>query len=266
MVVSAQIMLTIMKQTLLLLMVGSIITQGIVSGLPELKIKLMGSNSFSNIMANTDIEGTKTLVFQTEDSESVLALAEAISGFNNVTYQNNLVLRTIIGVDTGTSYLVETISKPTMTGDGSNVTFNFNADLELHYSIDYVKEGVDDVTDETITTSASPVALSGPCTVTAYTKWNNSKSDNVVGTLFGFADAEPTATYQLGGTVNSPSILPSLPESAEVTYADSGDKQTNNINSRTGVISINGVATESYTATTVFSDGRYEDENEGRGA
>ena len=158
----------------------------IVSGLPVLNIKLMGTNSFSYIMANTDIEGTKTLVFQTEDSESVLALAEAISGFNNVTYQNNLVFRTIIG-DEGETFSVETISKPTMTGDGSNVTFTFNAGMELHYSIDYAKEGVADVTDATISTSGTSVALSGPCTVTAYTKWNNSQSDEVVGKLFGFA-------------------------------------------------------------------------------
>ena len=157
----------------------------IVSGLSVLNIKLMGSSSFSNIMANTDIEGTKTLVFQTEDSESVLALAEAISGFNNVTYQNNLVFRTIIGEPN--TYSVETISKPTMTGNGSNVTFTFNAGMELHYSIDYVKEGVADVTDATISTSGTSVALSGPCTVTAYTKWNNSQSDEVVGKLFGFA-------------------------------------------------------------------------------
>ena len=159
----------------------------IVSGLPVLNIKLMGSSSFSNIMANTDIEGTKTLVFQTEDSESVLALAaEAIYGFNNVTYQNNLVFRTIIG-DTGETFSVETISKPTMAGNGSNVTFTFNDGLELHYSIDYAKEGVADVTDATISTSGTSVALSGPCTVTAYTKWNNSQSDEVVGKLFGFA-------------------------------------------------------------------------------
>ena len=157
----------------------------IVSGLPVLNIKLMGSSSFSNIMANTDIEGTKTLVFQTEDSESVLALAEAISDFNNVTYQNNLVFRTIIGEPN--TYSVETISKPTMTGDGSKVTFTFNAGMELHYSIDYAKEGVADVTDATISTSGTSVALSGPCTVTAYTKWNNSQSDEVVGKLFGFA-------------------------------------------------------------------------------
>jgi len=157
----------------------------IVSGLPVLNIKLMGSSSFSYIMANTDIEGTKTLVFQTEDSESVLALAGEISDFNNVTYQNNLVFRTITG-DAGETFSVETISKPTMTGDGSKVTFTFNAGMELHYSIDYVKEGVADVT-ATISTSGTSVALSGPCTVTAYTKWNNSQSDEVVGKLFGFA-------------------------------------------------------------------------------
>ena len=228
----------------------------------KVKIKTASASMASINFAATVAVPSGTLTFQAEDSSCKLTLSDSFAGFNDndVIYEDNLVLRTIVGVDTGnSSYSVETISKPTMAGDGSNVTFNFNADLELHYSIDYMKEGVDGVTGTA--TSGTPVALSGPCTVTAYTKWNDSQSDNVVGTLFGFADAEPTATYQLGGTVNSPSILPSLPESAKVTYADSGDKQTNNINSGTGVISINGVATESYTATTVFSDGGYEDEN-----
>ena len=196
----------------------------IVSGLPVLNIKLMGSSSFSYIMANTDIEGTKTLVFQTEDSESVLALAEAISDFNNVTYQNNLVFRTITG-DAGETFSVETISKPTMTGDGSNVTFNFNAGLELHYSIDYAKEGVADVTDATISTSGTSVALSGPCTVTAYTKWNNSQSDEVVGKLFGFA------TESVSGYAGQESIPFSLVPAINVDTDDlTLETQTGNEN------------------------------------
>ena len=200
----------------------------IVSGLPVLNIKLMGSSSFSNIMANTDIEGTKTLVFQTEDSESVLALAEAISGFNNVTYQNNLVFRTIIGEPN--TYSVETISKPTMTGDGSNVTFTFNAGLELHYSIDYAKEGVTDVTDATISTSGTSVALSGPCTVTAYTKWNNSQSDEVVGKLFGFA------TESVSGYAGQESIPFSLVPAINVaTDGLTLETQTGNENIVAGV-------------------------------
>jgi len=197
----------------------------IVSGLPVLNIKLMGSSSFSYIMANTDIEGTKTLVFQTEDSESVLALAGAISDFNNVTYQNNLVLRTIIGVDTGDSYSVETISKPTMAGNGSNVTFTFNDGMELHYSIDYAKEGVADVTDATISTSGTSVALSGPCTVTAYTKWNNSQSDEVVGKLFGFA------TESVSGYAGQESIPFSLVPAINVaTDGLTLGTQTDNVN------------------------------------
>ena len=178
----------------------------IVSGLPVLNIKLMGSSSFSNIMANTDIEGTKTLVFQTEDSKSVLALAAAISDFNNVTYQNNLVFRTIKGEPN--TYSVETISKPTMTGDGSKVTFTFNAGMELHYSIDYAKEGVADVTDATISTSGTSVDLSDPCTVTAYTKWKDSQSANVVGKLFGFA-TESVSGYAGQGSIPF-SLVPAI--------------------------------------------------------
>ena len=232
------------------------------SSLPALTVKI---KTASAAMANIAFEPTEavpsgTLTFKAEDSSCKLTLLESFAGFgdNDVIYEDNLVFRTITG-DAGETFSVETISKPTMTGDGNNVTFNFNAGLELHYSIDYAKEGVADVTDATIPiptsgTSAS-VALSGPCTVTAYTKWKNSQSANVVGKLFDFATNTVETTYS--EEVTLPTIIPTLPEGITLFYNVHEDGNTAGVTSDDETGTITGYS--NVGEATVNVELRYEE-------
>lgn len=131
----------------------------------------------------------------------------------------------------------------------SNFT-NYNGFLKGYYSIDYASASLADVTNTEY--NGTGFGLQGPCTVTAYVQCGTAKSSNEIGTLFGFAESAMTATYQPNGTVNAPNIVPELPNGATVAYSNNTNgttAPTNPINSSTGVITINGADTESYSAS-----------------
>ena len=131
----------------------------------------------------------------------------------------------------------------------SNFT-NYNGFLKGYYSIDYASASLADVTNTEY--NGTGFGLQGPCTVTAYVQCGTAKSSNKIGTLFGFAESAMTTTYQPNGTVNAPNIVPELPNGATVAYSNNTNgttAPTNPINSSTGVITINGADTESYSAS-----------------
>ena len=131
----------------------------------------------------------------------------------------------------------------------SNFT-NYNGFLKGYYSIDYASASLADVTNTEY--NGTGFGLQGPCTVTAYVQCGTAKSSNKIGTLFGFAESAMTTTYQPNGTVNAPNIVPELPNDATVAYSNNTNgttAPTNPINSSTGVITINGADTESYSAS-----------------
>ena len=131
----------------------------------------------------------------------------------------------------------------------SNFT-NYNGFLKGYYSIDYASASLADVTNTEY--NGTGFGLQGPCTVTVYVQCGTAKSSNEIGTLFGFAESAMTATYQPNGTVNAPNIVPELPNGATVAYSNNTNgttAPTNPINSSTGVITINGADTESYSAS-----------------
>ena len=131
----------------------------------------------------------------------------------------------------------------------SNFT-NYNGFLKGYYSIDYASASLADVTNTEY--NGTGFGLQGPCTVTAYVQCGTAKSSNEIGTLFGFAESAMTTTYQPNGTVNAPNIVPELPNGATVAYSNNTNgttAPTNPINSSTGVITINGADTESYSAS-----------------
>lgn len=131
----------------------------------------------------------------------------------------------------------------------SNFT-NYNGFLKGYYSIDYASASLADVTNAEY--NGTGFGLQGPCTVTAYVQCGTAKSSNEIGTLFGFAESAMTTTYQPNGTVNAPNIVPELPNGATVAYSNNTNgttAPTNPINSSTGVITINGADTESYSAS-----------------
>ena len=131
----------------------------------------------------------------------------------------------------------------------SNFT-NYNGFLKGYYSIDYASASLADVTNTEY--NGTGFGLQGPCTVTAYVQCGTAKSSNKIGTLFCFAESAMTTTYQPNGTVNAPNIVPELPNGATVAYSNNTNgttAPTNPINSSTGVITINGADTESYSAS-----------------
>ena len=168
------------------------------------------------------------------------------------------------------------VKKVVLTGTANlNITFNRTDDGHIHleydnaygmvkcyYSIDYVDASLTDVTDAEYNPNANTpgFTLAGPCTVTAYTQLGTAKSATRVGKLFGFAESEMSTPYLYNGTVDAPTIVPTLPNFMTVTYSNGTAvaSPTNPISS-TGTITINGVATASYSAAVASSDGGYDD-------
>jgi len=136
--------------------------------------------------------------------------------------------------------------KAMISNSNYNNFTNYNGFLKGYYSIDYANASQNDVANTEY--NGNGFALQGPCTVTAYVQCGTAKSSEDVGYLYGFAEDKMTTPYQPDGTVNAPNIVPNLPTGSAVTYSSDKSSPTNPINSSTGVITINGIVTESYSA------------------
>ena len=224
----------------------------------SLTIDLQGKNSISDndtcAIASTTASKTIPLTFKSSTSpDGELTLNNVIYGFDNeIDYQDNLEMREEGG---NTVIAPKKLEKPFIFSDGeTGKAFGFEYDLEnteVIYSIDYANESLTDVKDAAY--NGESVPISGACTVTAYTKKGNLKSEVATAKYFGFTD-NIEVPYQV--SANAPNIAPTLPDGATVTYSYNGinDLPIATIDESTGVITINSIGNESFKASFTIGE------------
>lgn len=242
------------------------------SGLESLTVTLSGDNKFQKGGDVTTLYGFKAqdgktcnITFEASGSFSFMVQTEpeyAVSGFNKVTYKDNLVaykkdgktyistLRLQFGADNTDNPTAITIS-PVQEG----------VELFSHkiaYEINYAKDGMDNIA-QTEYTAAIPIATisAGPCIVSAYTiDGDNTKSNATKSYYFIYSESEliigTESTLDLRNY-----LLPSIAEEDNWLC----DHMTDNtdiisIDSQNGIIT--GLADGTATVFTQIIDGNKE--------
>lgn len=238
---------------------GTTISNGcIFSGLSNLNIVLMGSSYLDcgqdSCTAIRSVANAALTITKGEDECSLgFYGSRAIRDFKSVTlsgmvwdrtcaYQlatiNNgshtgMMLYDTVGDEIGEINILdaENLPHPSMYSyydpEQTATLFGFEADpsWEIRYSIDYVDESLEDVTNAlyNMQEDENGVPLQGAATVTAWTVFGNATSDVVTGKLFGFAKSEVNIVK--GETVEVPAIIPAIAEidGIAVSFSDDDD-------------------------------------------
>lgn len=202
---------------------------------PGITVHLVGSNTLTLGDKASVFNGT-SITFTAEDvnasltikTESVWAGALFLDSQSsdpiNATYNNHLFLD-YDAANKPNEYTIQTLSFPLINSydDGNNIVFGFgyqtgNNDEVIHYSIDYVDESLQDVTDAEFDVSGDNLPLSGPCTMTYYTTAGGGQSETITAKLFGLATNSVTTT--LGTPVAPPTIIPAFDHSEDVIITE----------------------------------------------
>ena len=242
------------------------------SGLESLTVTLSGDNKFQKGGDVTTLYGFKAqdgktcnITFEASGSFSFMVQTEpeyAVSGFNKVTYKDNLVaykkdgktyistLRLQFGADNTDNPTAITIS-PEQEG----------VELFSHkiaYEINYAKDGMDNIA-QTEYTAAIPIATisAGPCIVSAYTiDGDNTKSNATKSYYFIYSESEliigTESTLDLRNY-----LLPSIAEEDNWSCEHMTDNtDIISIDSQNGIIT--GLADGTATVSTQIIDGNEE--------
>ncbi len=203
-----------------------------------------------------------TLTFYTSSTNPgelrLVSRTETITGTGlTVDLENGLIRRDGRYEDEGFNWTnIRLISTPSISAEQDRetglVTMDITCDTadgyETYYSIDYVSDELQDVTDALYAADASTgegyPTLLGPCTVTAYTQYGDTKSATAKAKLFGLADSNPSIVYGKSKTTPAPALLPAVEEEDQivVSYYASPVADFSNIaaiDGETGVITIN---------------------------
>lgn len=238
---------------------GATIANGcIVSGLSSLNIVLKGNNTLDcsndSCTAIRSVANAALTITKGEDECSLgFYGSRAIRDFKSVTlsgmvwdrtcaYQlatiNNgshtgMMLYDTVGDEIGEINILdaENLPHPSMYShydpEQTATLFGFEADpsWEIRYSIDYVDESLEDVTNALyyMQEDENEVPLQGAATVTAWTVFGNATSDVVTGKLFGFAKSEVNIVK--GETVEVPAIIPAIAEIDGIAVSCSSDDE-----------------------------------------
>jgi len=230
---------------------------GILSGLNALTISIKGANLIEPYDSCTAIRSVANAALTITKGEDECSLgfygSRAIRDFKSVTlsgmvwdrtcaYQlatiNNgshtgMMLYDTVGDEIGEINILdaENLPHPSMYSyydpEQTATLFGFEADpsWEIRYSIDYVDESLEDVTNAlyNMQEDENGVPLQGAATVTAWTVFGNATSDVVTGKLFGFAKSEVNIVK--GETVEVPAIIPAIAEidGIAVSFSDDDD-------------------------------------------
>ena len=233
---------------------------GVVSGLENLTVKFVGSNSiegsgvttFYGFKAWGDKTCNITFTATAGESFSFMAQAEpeyAVSGFSKVTYKDDLGAFT----DNGNFYICEELSLgfDTAWDDNSNpigVKITSSGKIVSHkivYAIDYAKDDLEDI-PETEYTDVIPLATitAGPCIFTAYTlslDGENTKSNNIKYYYFQYSDSE--VIIGNGTTIDLKDyLLPTLTGEDEVDLYNSSEQSGSIISINSENNTLTGIA------------------------
>jgi hypothetical protein len=258
-------------------------TCGMIAQIRDFTVNLRGNNSIFVVEGEQPAmmvgsAETNILTFKTEEDEpGSLALSSRVVPINGsgltVNCQNGLVrIDRFYEVNNSYYTTIETLMAPQMyliTSTGTPLLAFEGVDegIELHYSIDYVSDELDDVTDalfdpNDVTGEGFPEIL-GPCTVTAYTQYGDTKSATVKGKYFALSDSYPSVVYGKVESMAAPTLLPAIEDgdgitvsySAEKAPAEAGFDNIATINPETGEIAIVGPGTVPFIVELDIEDG-----------
>ena len=202
--------------------------------LNTLTIHLVGNNTItlgnnsgffygSALTFTTDDNYPGFLTITKEDGWSGKLFENSASGDPTITpsFNNHLY----IDHDVESECLIQFLTPPGILSynDGNNMVFCFgyetgNDDEEIHYSIDYVDENLQDVTDAVYDVSGNDQPLLGPCTMTYYITAGGGQSETMTAKLFGLATNSVTTT--LGTPVAPPTIVPEFDHSEDLIITE----------------------------------------------
>jgi len=157
---------------------------------------------------------------------------------------------------------VENLPHPSMYAyydpEQTATLFGFEADpsWEIRYSIDYVDESLEDVTNALydMQQDENGVPLQGAATVTAWTVFGDATSDVVKGKLFELSE---TSLYTVNGAapLSAPTLRPAIePEDGiSVSYTGTEPSDVATIDPTTGEVTILGLGNESFSVNIVIA-------------
>lgn len=159
---------------------------------------------------------------------------------------------------------VENLPHPSMYAyydpEQTATLFGFEADpsWEIRYSIDYVDESLEDVTNALydMQQDENGVPLQGAATVTAWTVFGNATSDVVKGKLFELSE---TSLYTVNGAapLSAPTLRPAIEPEDGISVSYTGTEQSDvaTIDLTTGEVTILGLGTESFSVNIAQENG-----------
>lgn len=157
---------------------------------------------------------------------------------------------------------VENLPHPSMYAyydpEQTATLFGFEADpsWEIRYSIDYVDESLEDVTNALydMQQDENGVPLQGAATVTAWTVFGDATSDVVKGKLFELSE---TSLYTVNGAapLSAPTLRPAIEPEDGISVSYTGTEQSDvaTIDPTTGEVTILGLGNESFSVNIVIA-------------
>ena len=271
---------------------GATISNGcIVSGLSSLNIVLKGNNTLDcsndSCTAIRSVANAALTITKGEEECSLFFNGErAIRDFNSVTlsglvwdrtcaYQlatinsgshTGMMLYDTVGDEIGEINILdaENLPHPSMYShydpEQTATLFGFEADpsWEIRYSIDYVDESLEDVTNALydMQQDENGVPLQGAATVTAWTVFGNATSDVVKGKLFELSE---TSLYTVNGAapLSAPTLRPAIEPEDGISVSYTGTEQSDvaTIDPTTGEVTILGLGNESFSVNIEQENG-----------
>jgi len=215
----------------------------ITSGLDNLNVVLVGSNSVGNIVyggaattSSISFSGTGSLEF---DATTVPY------GFTNVTYRDNLAMK-VTSAGKHEAHIITPLEAPvfwpTFNDKGQRVIEirNYFADATVTYSLTYANASLstENKTDQTYTEA---FILKGPATIT--TKATIGSKVSAVATAYHFGAETNPMTFTYGDSFTAPTLVPNV------------DGVSLRANSYESSVSLDGVATLNDANTSFSFDG-----------
>lgn len=241
-------------------------TYGLVAQTNNFGVNLVGENCIAVVEGeqpamSVGSASENTLTFYTSSTNPgelrLVSRTQTIVGTGlEVNLESGLIRRDGIYEDEGLNWTdIRIITTPSISAEQDRetgqVTISMICDTgdgyETYYSIDYADDDLDDVTDAQYAPDATAgtgfPTLLGPCTVTAYTQYGDTKSATAKAKYFGLAETNPSIVYGQGETIPAPALLPAIEEEDNITvsyYASpvADYSEIAEINGETGEITI----------------------------
>lgn len=226
---------------------------------PSLTIRLVGTNNVTlgdnnpgffygkDLTFITDTEDPGSLTINIQSGWAGNLFENSFSGDPtiNPTYNNHLYLDD--GYDD--HYTIQTLlcTVPFTYMDDGIMWFRMGYetgcdDEVLYYSIDYVDENLEDVTDEVFNIEGDDLPIYGPCTMTYYSTAGGGQSE--VGTAYYLGLSTNAIKTTLGTSVAPPTVVPALSENLELIISETTSPAsgvTPVYDSTTGLISTSAI-------------------------